>query len=51
MGHMNDDPHDKSMAEALGAKRKMKDVEEGGLRYPFWDTLASGTGTLQYDGA
>ena len=51
MGDMNDDPHDKSMAEALGAKRKMKDVEEGGLWNPFWDTLASGTGTLQYDGA
>ena len=50
MGDMNDDPQDKSMAEALGAKRKMKDVEEGGLWNPWWDVLASGTGTLQYDG-
>lgn len=50
MGDMNDDPHDKSMAEALGAKRKMKDVEKGGLWNPWWDVLASGTGTLQYDG-
>ena len=52
MGDMNDDPQDKSMAEALGAKRKMKDVpnEPGGLWNPWWDVLASGTGTLQYDG-
>ncbi|MCR4915519.1 MAG: endonuclease/exonuclease/phosphatase family protein [Prevotella sp.] len=50
MGDMNDDPQDKSMAEALGARRKMKKVEEGGLWNPWWDVLASGTGTLQYDG-
>ncbi len=52
MGDMNDDPQDKSMAEALGAKRKIKDVpdEPGGLWNPWWDVLASGTGTLQYDG-
>lgn len=50
MGDMNDDPQDKSMAESLGAKRKIKDVEDGGLWNPFWDVLASGTGTLQYDG-
>lgn len=53
MGDMNDDPQDKSMAEALGAKRKMNDVENepGGLWNPWWDILASGTGTLQYQGA
>lgn len=50
MGDMNDDPQDKSMAVALGAKRKMGDVEDGGLWNPWWDVLASGTGTLQYDG-
>ena len=50
MGDMNDDPQDKSMAVALGAKRKMKDVEDDGLWNPWWDVLASGTGTLQYDG-
>ncbi|MBR1448452.1 MAG: endonuclease/exonuclease/phosphatase family protein [Prevotella sp.] len=50
MGDMNDDPQDKSMAEALGAKRKAKDVETGGLWNPWWDTLANGTGTLVYDG-
>ncbi len=50
MGDMNDDPQDKSMSEALGAVRKIKNVEEGGLWNPWWDVLASGTGTLQYDG-
>ena len=50
MGDMNDDPQDPSMAEALGAKRKIKDVEKGGLWNPWWDTLANGTGTLIYDG-
>ena len=50
MGDMNDDPQDKSMAVALGAKRKMKDVGRDGLWNPWWDTIATGTGTLQYDG-
>ena len=50
MGDMNDDPQDKSMAVALGAKRKIKDVPKNGLYNPWWDVLASGTGTLQYDG-
>ena len=50
MGDMNDDPQDKSMAVALGAKRKIKSVEPGGLWNPWWDTLAEGTGTLMYDG-
>ena len=50
MGDMNDDPHDKSMAVSLGAVRKVKDVEKQGLWNPWWDTLASGMGTLMYDG-
>jgi len=51
MGDMNDDPQDKSMAEALGAKRKIKDAaNKNDLWNPFWDVLATGTGTLQYDG-
>jgi hypothetical protein len=50
MGDMNDDPQDKSMAVALGAKRKISEVGEGGLYNPWWDMLASGTGTLLYDG-
>ena len=52
MGDMNDDPKDPSMSVALGAKRKMKDVQKVGELYnPFWDIHASGTGTLMYDGA
>jgi endonuclease/exonuclease/phosphatase family metal-dependent hydrolase len=53
MGDMNDDPQDKSMAVELGAKRKVKEVENDpkGLWNPWWDVLASGTGTLQYQGA
>ena len=50
MGDMNDDPQDKSMAVALGAQRKIKYVPKNGLYNPWWDVLASGTGTLQYDG-
>ena len=50
MGDMNDDPQDKSMAVSLGAKRKIKDVPKNGLYNPWWDVLASGKGTLQYDG-
>jgi len=50
MGDMNDDPQDKSMAESLGARREMADVEKGGLWNPWWNVLASGSGTLMYDG-
>ena len=51
MGDMNDDPRDPSMSVALGAKREMSEVEEGGLYNPFWKIHDSGTGTLRYDGA
>jgi len=51
MGDMNDDPRDPSMSEALGARRDMKDVEDGGLYNPFWKIHDSGTGTLMYNGA
>ena len=50
MGDMNDDPQDRSMAVALGAKRKADKVGKGELWNPWWDVLASGNGTLQYDG-
>lgn len=50
MGDMNDDPMDKSMSEALGAKREMKDVKKKDLFNPWWNTLASGDGTLKYRG-
>ncbi len=51
MGDMNDDPQDQSMAVCLGAKREKADVANGELFNPWWDKLASGEGTLQYQGA
>ena len=51
MGDMNDDPHDKSMSEVLGGRRKIEDVEAMGLYNPWWDILFSGKGTLHYRGA
>jgi len=51
MGDMNDDPRDRSMSVALGARREMSEVEPGGLFNPFWNIHASGTGTLMYDGS
>ena len=51
MGDMNDDPQDKSMAVCLGAKRKISEVGDGDMFNPWWDVLASGTGTLMYRGA
>lgn len=50
MGDMNDDPFDKSIAQALGARREIKDVEMFGLYNPFWNTLKEGNGTLVYNG-
>ena len=51
MGDMNDDPDNTSMAKHLGAKRKMKDVEEGDFYNPWWDILrVKGQGTLSYQG-
>lgn len=50
MGDMNDDPMDKSMAVALGAKRKQADVAPDELYNPWWDTLKKGHGTLLYQG-
>ena len=51
MGDMNDDPQDLSMSKSLGARREISEVEEGGLWNPWWNILASGNGTLQYQGA
>ena len=51
MGDMNDDPDNASMAKHLGAKRKMKEVEDGDFYNPWWDVLRSkGQGTLSYQG-
>lgn len=51
MGDMNDDPMDKSMAEALGAKRDIDKVGEGEMFNPWWNIRKkSGRGTLSYQG-
>lgn len=51
MGDMNDDPMDESMSQALGAKKEISEVEEGGLYNPWWNTLAEKKiGTLTYRG-
>ena len=51
MGDMNDDPMDKSMSEALGGKREIKDVTDNDMYNPWWNTLAKeGKGTLFYSG-
>ena len=51
MGDFNDDPTDKSIAEALGAKFKLKDLKAGDLYNPFADLLKAGFGTLAYQDA
>ncbi|MBR1547215.1 MAG: endonuclease/exonuclease/phosphatase family protein [Prevotella sp.] len=51
MGDMNDDPRDKSMSVALGAKREISEVKKDGLYNPWWKLHDSGTGTLMYQGA
>lgn len=48
MGDMNDDPHNRSMAEELGARRDIKKVKAGGLYNPWWKTHDQGIGTLTY---
>lgn len=52
MGDMNDDPMDKSMAEALGARREISEVKDGDMYNPWWNVLAKeGRGTLAYNGS
>ena len=52
MGVMNDDPDNKSMAKCLGARRNMKDVNDGDFYNPWWDVLRKKSqGTLSYQGA
>lgn len=51
MGDFNDDPIDKSMTQGLGAKLKMKDLQEGDLYNPFGDMLKAGYGSLAYGDA
>lgn len=51
MGDMNDDPQDASMAVCLGAKREVSEVGKDDLWNPWWNELATGNGTLMYEGA
>lgn len=52
MGDMNDDPRDKSISQALGARHRRADVTTPQDLYnPWWDTLYKvGQGSLLYDG-
>ncbi len=50
MGDLNDDPHDRSCAVALGAKKDMNKVEAHGFYNPWWKKLDDGIGTLAYKG-
>jgi predicted extracellular nuclease len=49
MGDFNDDPTDKSVATALGAKAKRSELKEGDLYNPFINMLKAGLGTLAYN--
>lgn len=51
MGDFNDDPTDKSIAQGMGAKFKMKDLNPGDLYAPYADMLKAGFGTLAYGDA
>lgn len=50
MGDFNDDPHDKSCAQALGAKKDKEDADNNGFYNPWWRMLDRGIGTLAYKG-
>ncbi len=51
MGDMNDDPVNKSMYEALGAKEEIEIVKDDEMYNPWYNILVKQhTGTLQYDG-
>lgn len=50
MGDLNDDPHDRSCAEVLDARRSPEGVAPHGFYNPWWATLDRGVGTLAYKG-
>ena len=51
MGDLNDDPKDKSVTQALGAKHVISECGERDMYNPWYDTLYKvGQGTLLYDG-
>ncbi len=51
MGDFNDDPIDKSIAQGLAAKFKMKELVQGDLYNPYADMLKAGYGSLAYGDA
>ena len=50
MGDLNDDPHNKSVSQVIGAVKKIKDCKEGGYFNPFWKKLDDGIGSYIYRG-
>ena len=48
MGDMNDDPHDKSLYEVLGAKEDRENIATGDFYNPFYNMLKAGYGSLAY---
>lgn len=50
MGDLNDDPHNKSVSQTLGASKKAADVYKGGFYNPFWEKLDKGIGSYIYRG-
>jgi len=51
MGDLNDDPVNESVAEILGARGKLTDVQKGGLYNPWTELYKKGYGTLAYQDA
>lgn len=52
MGDMNDDPTNKSMYEALGAKESVEKTGKGDMYNPWYNILVKqGKGTLSYKGS
>lgn len=48
MGDFNDDPSNESVAEVLGGRRKIKDLQPGEMFNPFFEMFKQGHGTLAY---
>ena len=48
MGDFNDDATDASIVHTMGAKGKVKDLEEGDFFNPYYSMLRAGLGTLAY---
>ena len=51
MGDLNDDPHNKSCADVLGALKNAGKVKPGGFFNPFWEKLDKGIGSYVYRGS